>query len=151
MAQWFVEQKNKFKTTDSSTSFFFFSFGNSALFLCQHPQRQTEYYYYFCSPTFKKTSHSICFPLLLQTPLILKARMPYGANQTKKTEDLFKAVFLQVQAIISNSITGLRSSFCKPNGNSAVEIKLMSPRLKLEVHCPAKHDCRSWFRHTEIK
>lgn len=38
----------------------------------------------------------MCFPLFHYIPLILKARTPYGANQTKKTEDLFKAVFPQV-------------------------------------------------------
>lgn len=35
--------------------------------------------------------------------LLLKARKPYGANQTKKAEDLFKTMFSKVQALIPGS------------------------------------------------
>lgn len=41
----------------------------------------------------------------------------------------------RVQAIIPE----LGNSICKPNDKSAVEIKLVSPRLTLEVDSPAKH------------
>ena len=140
MAHCFVGQKRSLKPHLVLPQIF--SFGNSALFLSQNPQRQSAHYYYFCSSAFKKQTTPYVSLYLCTFLWFLKARMPYGANQTKTTEDLFKAGLPKVQAIIPNSITRLRSSICKPNGNSAVETKLTSPRLKLEVDSPPKHGWR---------
>lgn len=74
--------------------------------------------------------------------MILKAREHYTANQTKNTEDLFRAAFPRVQAIIPNTITGHKAAFASQMAIQTLKSKLMSPRLQLEVDSPAKHAWR---------
>lgn len=60
-------------------------------------------------------------------------------HQTEpRKQDLFQALSPKAQAMTPNSITGVTSSICKPNGKATAQVELMM-KLQLEVVSPAKY------------
>lgn len=118
MAQWFVEQNTSLKPHIVLPLFFFFPFGNPALFLSQNPQdSQHTIIHYFCSPTFKK--QAIPYVSLYLDFFSFKGKDALTGKPDQKKLRICLKELPKVQAVIPNSITDLEVAFA-----SQMEIQL---------------------------